>query len=416
MINTRFDIYKLNGKPGRLRDWLRNKRFPPRLIFFIVGIASTIWFLVRVIPKPSRAGYPCMRVAAPAMAGFIVYLLSLSGIVLAIRKAKHHFVRSKYILSVVFVISAAAAAGVAIYMGSQDVYSNTITGASGPDDGPNQPIGKPSGTSPGRVVWIWNPDATNENCTNDFLKKDYFFKPENTDQKAVSEMLTAGIKKLSGKPTIRESWDGFFRYLNQKKYNKAAGYKKGEKIFIKVNQGTARWLLSQQDKNNGHHFPDSLPVSDRRRISSIPPTEANPYVVLEILRQLVNEAGVEQSDIFVGDPMSHIYGHNYEVWHKAFPEIKYIDKFSEMNGRTMIIPTEKDLLFYSDKSQGEKLFTFEVSTAYLINIAHLKPHVSAGITLTAKNHFGSHARATSGHLHYSLLVPGGRGSTNFGYK
>jgi hypothetical protein len=28
------------------------------------GLASLIWFLVRVVPKPSRASYPCQRAAA----------------------------------------------------------------------------------------------------------------------------------------------------------------------------------------------------------------------------------------------------------------------------------------------------------------------------------------------------------------
>jgi len=29
---------------------------------------------------------------------------------------------------------------------------------------PDQPEGIPTGINPGRVVWAWNPDATNENC------------------------------------------------------------------------------------------------------------------------------------------------------------------------------------------------------------------------------------------------------------
>ena len=31
----------------------------------IIGISATYGFLVRVIPKPSRARYPCMQAAAP---------------------------------------------------------------------------------------------------------------------------------------------------------------------------------------------------------------------------------------------------------------------------------------------------------------------------------------------------------------
>jgi|GEM_PF-5433060 len=48
----------------------------------------------------------------------------------------------------------------------------------------------------------------------------------------------------------------------------------------------------------------------------------------------------------------------------------------------------------------------EMETAdYMINIANLKAHVRAGITLCAKNHFGSHSRDGALHLHPSLVSP-----------
>jgi hypothetical protein len=42
---------------------------------------------------------------------------------------------------------------------------------------------------------------------------------------------------------------------------------------------------------------------------------------------------------------------------------------------------------------------------YLINIAALKAHARAGITLTTKNHFGSHTRDGAPHLHPALIAP-----------
>jgi hypothetical protein len=67
-----------------------------RIMFFLTGALATIWFLLRVIPKPSRANYPCMKAAAPIMSGFIVYLLSLGGSILAIRKAGKLFLGARY--------------------------------------------------------------------------------------------------------------------------------------------------------------------------------------------------------------------------------------------------------------------------------------------------------------------------------
>jgi hypothetical protein len=47
-------------------------------MFPLMGLASLIWFLVRVTPKPSRAHYPCMKVAAPIASSFVVYMTGLT--------------------------------------------------------------------------------------------------------------------------------------------------------------------------------------------------------------------------------------------------------------------------------------------------------------------------------------------------
>jgi hypothetical protein len=43
----------------------RKNPFYLNLVLPFLGFGSLLWFLVRVIPKPGRAAYPCMRVAAP---------------------------------------------------------------------------------------------------------------------------------------------------------------------------------------------------------------------------------------------------------------------------------------------------------------------------------------------------------------
>jgi hypothetical protein len=86
MQHSKFDISKLKGKLGQLRDWLISHNLPPRLLFIILGITSTVWFLIRVIPKPVRATYPCMQIAAPFMSGFVTYLLAVAGLTAISRK------------------------------------------------------------------------------------------------------------------------------------------------------------------------------------------------------------------------------------------------------------------------------------------------------------------------------------------
>jgi hypothetical protein len=412
--NQKFDINKLIGKLSRIRDWMKGHRFPPKLLFFVMGIISTVWFLIRVIPKPSRATYPCMQVAAPFMSGLIVYLLTLGGITIALRKARQSIIQARFITAGAFIVVALAGFAISLIHGSQNLSASGLAG-SGPDDGPNQPIGNSTGVNPGRVVWVWDPKATNEKCISSWATQDWYFKAENTDQKVVRTMFRNALNRLSGKNSVTDSWDVLFRFHNVKKYQKDKGYIKGEKIFIKINQGTSRWLLSQEDKNNGYYIPATLKTGDQGKSSSFGVTETNPYVILEILRELVNEFGINQSDIAVGDPMTDIYGHNYEVWFKEFPGVVYIDKFSAMHGRTLIKPTQNDLLFYSDKTQSDKLYDVIEKADYLINASNLKPHVSAGVSLTAKNHFGSQARPTANHLHYALMMPRGGNPSNGGY-
>ncbi|MCJ7449341.1 MAG: DUF362 domain-containing protein [Bacteroidales bacterium] len=411
---NRFDIFKLKGELSKIRDWMEAYHFPPRLLFFLLGIISTIWFLIRVIPKPSRAGYPCIKVAAPFMSGFVVYLLSLGGISYGLKKTKQNLYRARYLAAGSFLLVAFASMVISIINVTQNAYASPAS-VFEPDDGPNQPMGKAMGTNPGRVVWIWNPEATNENCTTNFETKDWYWKPENTNEKVVGSMFRNALKKLCGKPTIAESWDVLFRYHNNRKYHNNKGYSKGEKIFIKINQGTSRWILSQEDKDSGYFYPTVLKPNEERRRTSLGPTETGPYIVLEILRELVDELGINQEDIAVGDPMTDTYGHNYEIWFAEFPDVVYTDKFSTMHGRTLIVPTSSDLLFYSDKTQNDKLYDIIEKADYLINAANLKPHLTAGISLTAKNHFGSVARPTANHLHYSLVGLRGQPS-NGGYQ
>ena len=69
-------------------------------LFPIAGLLSLIWFLIRVLPKPSRATYPCQRVAAPLASGFVVWIAGIICSTLAYRKAKRSLRRSRYVMVV----------------------------------------------------------------------------------------------------------------------------------------------------------------------------------------------------------------------------------------------------------------------------------------------------------------------------
>ncbi|MCP4156765.1 MAG: hypothetical protein GY757_54125, partial [bacterium] len=59
-------------------------------LFPVTGLLALIWFLVRVVPKPSRAAYPCQRVAAPMAGGFLLWLTGAAASVFAFDKVRSH--------------------------------------------------------------------------------------------------------------------------------------------------------------------------------------------------------------------------------------------------------------------------------------------------------------------------------------
>ncbi|KPK39323.1 MAG: hypothetical protein AMJ65_11745, partial [Phycisphaerae bacterium SG8_4] len=70
-----------------------------KYVFPIAGLVSLIWFLIRVTPKPSRALYPCQRMAFPIASGFVAWILGLGAWGLAFRRAKLSLARRRYILA-----------------------------------------------------------------------------------------------------------------------------------------------------------------------------------------------------------------------------------------------------------------------------------------------------------------------------
>lgn len=416
----KFRFSRLAEKVQQTRNNLVEK-VPYKWMFFITGLLATIWFFLRVIPKPSRAGYPCMRAAAPLMSGFILYLLSFSGSFFAFRHARQLMAKRRLAASGLLVLAGFVSAGVFLYMNnSKPAYAN-ITVMQEPPDGANNPMGEGQGIFPGRVVWAWNPEATNADCTNE--PGNSFWDYQNNDTLIIRNMVDESIIELTGATTFQSAWDQLFRYQNVRKYGEEKSYQTNETIFIKVNQGTTRWVLNQQEKNNGFAWPESGGMSVIQpswRQAHYAATETGPFVVLNLLRHLVNHAGVPQENIAVGDPMSNIFYHNYSVWHAEFPNVQYIDKFTSQHGRTQIVPAMNPSILYSDKGEimeeaDEALFEIMEEADYLINVACLKSHKHGGITLCAKNHFGSITRAGASHLHPSLISPTGPNQSNSGY-
>ena len=154
---------------------VRESNFSSTKIGFIaISVVASIWFLIRVIPKPIRATYPCMKTAAPFMSGLVIYLLSVWAGGTAFKRFKLNWAKSNYGKAFGFLTLLIGASMLFFAYNNNFSFSTNSLIQSDPV---NTPIGSAIGYYPGRVVWAYNPDATNENCKN--INGDYWFQNTN---------------------------------------------------------------------------------------------------------------------------------------------------------------------------------------------------------------------------------------------
>ncbi|MDA3943341.1 MAG: DUF362 domain-containing protein [Bacteroidetes bacterium] len=399
----------------QLINQLKQKQIHHKVLFFVIGFLATLWFLIRVIPKPSRAAYPCMKATAPFMSSFVIYILSLGSAAITFKHFRQSMLQSKYLLALVLLVSAATlylVSATSISLPAQAKNATKIKGTFPP----NEPIGEAKGIFQGRVTWMRNTNATNDNCTNTSNNNgaidegdDAWFMAHNNNSLVIDSMINKSLLAISGANAASEAWGLIFQYYNQQHGQRNQGYTEGEKILLKINATTAYGGLATG------RYDEELRRNDDLTINPFS-AETNPYVVLSLLRQLVEQAGVPQEMIFIGDPARNIYQDFYSLWHDEFPLVNYLGNnliHPELDilalGRLPVTVTETDRFFYSDQGAvmpdalSDKLFTIFDEIDYLINIPTLKAHATGGITLAAKNHFGSFTRSWAMHLHAGLM-------------
>ena len=285
-------------KTGRPVKALKNWIIP------IFGILSFLWILIRVLPKPQRAAYPCMKVALPMALSIFIYLGSLTSAIMVYKKAFRKLSESSYGMAVILLLIGITFTLTSIVVNKSDLYAGESTVAEFEDPlGPNVPIGEAKGIFPGRVVWVHNPDATNEDCVP-WNYGDGYFLDKNCDQTLVDEMLIAGILEVTGEETEESAWEAVFKYFNSTHNKGEVGYTEGEKIFIKINAVHA-WNTHE---DLSIRFDDDYGKVD-----------TSPQMILAVLRQLVQNAGVPEEAIYIGDPFTNIFKHLYEKLSAEFP-------------------------------------------------------------------------------------------------
>jgi len=232
-------------------------------------------------------------------------------------------------------------------------------------------------------------------------------------------MVMNSLLSLTGKSSVKKAWDTLFVYFNMKKGKGSASYQPGEKIFIKTNAVSATLVSST--------------------IDNYTMARTSPQPVLALLRELINDCGIVQENITVGDPQNDCQTELFDIWHAEFPNVKYISRTAG-SGRTQSVAGADTSIFYSDHGAilrsgdpswvdmskgtpitGDKLYSVFEQADYLIYVAALKVHERAGMTLIGKCNFGSHTRTNAMHLHMGLpnpdgVAPAGNTRSRFGFK
>ncbi|MBL7154354.1 MAG: DUF362 domain-containing protein [Phycisphaerae bacterium] len=373
-------LYPKTGKPPKAKRPHRWFMW----IFPLSGLLALIWFLIRVIPKPSRAAYPCQRMAFPIASGFVIWLAGAIASITTIRKAKRSLAQSRYILCLTLVAVSIGVLWLAQSLTTQEpLAAQEITA--------NAPIGAAKGIHPGRVVWVHDPDATDW----DGPGNGYWWQTIHTNQTAVDKMMGRAVQALAGESKPSVAWDKLFKHFNETRGKGSVGYKPGEKILIKIN------------------FVGCIRIYNRRPVTkpqdynlrSLDYMNTSPQMINALLRQLVDEVGVEQADITVGDPLCYFPNEYYKICHDKFPRVRYLEYLGEF-GRTAAKFSTVPFYWSTPAAAGKKtdyVPASYVEADYLINLANLKSHNDmAGITLCAKNHYGSLLRSPRASSYYDM--------------
>ena len=327
------NLFKRCSKTGKIRGI--NMSAWPKWALLFAGLAACVWYLFRVIPKPSRAAYPCLRAAAPLRIGFLAYCAALAGYAFSFAKAKSLLRAKRHSWAGLFFV-------VFVFIGSDARVSFAASGT-------------PKGIFPGRVAWVYNTNAALWTGAGNYWGAAV------NPQAEYNKSFTAGIAALSGGTNDADSWDKIFRWFNNSHGRAGTGYQAGDRIAIKINQNNS--AASAADHGNAMN--------------------ANPQTCVAVVTSLVN-AGVPQADIWIGDPSRAVTDNIFNAIHNAFTNVNVVDYFGN-NGRVTTGVTN-GVFPNSDVKNAEAACFY--NARYIICQPLLKGHTGQVITFGSKNFYG----------------------------
>ena len=251
----------------------------------------------------------------------------------------------------------------------------------------NAPMGVARGLCPGRVVWVHDKAATNWPTS----KPDFWY--DHIDAQVAYRMLTKAVRTYARADSEALAWQAIFRHFNRSKKRGDVGYVPGERIVIKINLTTC-YATAEAMCDENYNWRPKLGLSHECTANS-------PQLCHALVDHLVNVVGVRQSDIWIGDPACHVPNFIFDALTQDFPAVHYWDSRGTW-GRTRCEFSAVPFYWSTTQDNQGKLQDYVpqayVDASYVINSAVLKSHELAGVSLCAKNHYGSLLRTPTGRL------------------
>ena len=226
----------------------------------------------------------------------------------------------------------------------------------------HEPYGAGVGAMPGRVAWAHTPAAVFWDGSGHWWELDNF------DDVAVRGMVDGCIASLAGvAESASAGWSRLFEAHNLSR-GEASGYQKGQKIAIKANMNGAGTNGRDEESDLGY---------------------TNPVLLRALILSLVEAAGVEPEDVTVYDSCRIFPRYMMEYCSQApLSGIRF--SHNEEGSDRNSVPDGNATVVWSQEVAGSvnHVPTCVSEASYLINLANLKGH-SYGMTLCAKNHFGT---------------------------
>lgn len=402
-IEKRF--FRVCGKTGRIVGFSRKWRLLEWL-FPVFGVLALAWYLVRVIPKPSRANYPCQRAALPVALGGLAYFIGLFGVLAGLRHARRFARRDRWALALVCLAAGLACAVVVVRQNETDARAAST-------DTPNAPIGIARGINPGRVVWSYDPAACSWSGNKDGT---HWWDPNKVDQARADAMLSAALRSLAGTTNDADAWDALFRSFNRRRGNGDIGYAQSPRkaIAVKINQNPCN-----ANNTNNYALNGVTPsAGDEYSITG------NPHLILALIKQLT-AVQVAQTNIIIldasglnrgwGGPRT-IADNIYQYIHPLYPGVRFVDGVGQQGRELATWPGTNNIVYPLNASgettsRGLQICRQILEAGFFINMAILKDH-DDGPTLCGKNNYGSISGQRHGPMYgngtptyYSNLVP-----------